>query len=396
MHALYSTLGILEKLVSFPTISSRSNLDIVRFIEELLSHFGIVSRRIGDASGSKASILATIGPHDRAGVVLSAHTDVVPTDGQDWTSPPFKATTRGGRIFGRGTSDMKGFLAVVLGEVENFKQSAKETSVHLAFSYDEEVGCRGAPELVAAIAAMPIRPALCIVGEPTGLRAVTGHKGKIARRITIKGRGGHSALPHRAANAVLVAAQLATRLGELGDQQMRFGPRHQAFDPPWSTVHIGSIHGGSVVNLVPDHAVLELEVRVLPDIDLSTQDAAIKIAIAELDAQLKAQAPEGEIRTEIIADYPAFSISADDPAVLAVATLAQSTATEHTVSFGTEAGIYAAAGIPTVVCGPGDITRAHKANEWIGIDEVAAATRMMRRLAGCLDRRPDEWLSRAP
>jgi acetylornithine deacetylase len=396
MDASYSTLGILEKLVSFPTISSRSNLDIVRFIEELLSRFGIESRRIGDASGSKASILATIGPRDRAGVVLSAHTDVVPTDAQDWASPPFTATTRGGRVFGRGTTDMKGFLAVVLAEVENFKRSAKETSVHLAFSYDEEVGCRGAPELVAAIAAMPIRPALCIVGEPTGLRAVTGHKGKIARRITIKGRGGHSALPHRAANAVLVAARLATKLDELGDQQRQLGPRHQAFDPPWSTVHIGSIHGGSLVNLVPDHAVLEFEVRGLPGVDMGPQDAAIKTAIAELDAHLKAQAPEGEIRTEIIADYPAFSISADDTAVLAVAKLAQCAATEYTVSFGTEAGIYAAAGIPTVVCGPGDITRAHKADEWIGIDELAAATRMIRRLAGSLDRRADEWLSSTP
>jgi acetylornithine deacetylase len=395
LNPSYSTLGILEKLVGFPTISSRSNLDIVHFIEELLSRFGISSRRIGDASGSKASILATIGPHDRSGVILSAHTDVVPTDGQDWTSPPFTATTRGGRVFGRGTTDMKGFLAAVLGEVENFKRSSKETPVHLAFSYDEEVGCRGAPELVAAIAAMPMLPALCIVGEPTGLRAVTGHKGKIARRITITGRGGHSALPNRAANAVLVAAQIATKLGELGDQQMRLGPRHPAFDPPWSTIHVGSIHGGSVVNLVPDHAVLEFEIRGLPGTDFTALDAAIETTIAELGEQLKAQAPEAEIRTEIIANYPAFSIPPGHAAVLAVANLVQSTAIERTVSFGTEAGIYAAAGIPTVVCGPGEITRAHKANEWIGIDEVEATTRMMRRLAGYLDRRADEWISHA-
>lgn len=387
-----STVEILNALIGFPSVSSESNLDIVSFIEELLARQQIASRRIPDASGRKSSLLATIGPEDRAGIVLSAHTDVVPVDGQNWTSPPFTATTRDSRIVGRGATDMKGFVACVLAHAALFKRAATATPVHIALSYDEEVGCRGAPDLVAAIAALPAPPALCIVGEPTGLNVAYAHKGKVARRLIVSGKGGHSALPHRAANAVTAAARIAAAIGDLADATAR-AAHVDAFDPPYSTIHVGSLHGGTALNLVPDRAVLEFEIRSVPGADVAPLLASIDAAIGAQRRELQRQAPEADIVVEDMASYPALMTPRDHAVVTTVARLAASEAAAGTVSFGTEAGIYAAADIPTVVCGPGDINRAHKADEWIGLDELAAADRMMERLAAQLGRPAQEWIS---
>jgi acetylornithine deacetylase len=387
-----STVEILDRLIGFASVSSESNLGIVAWIESYLAQFGVASRRIYDRGERKASILATIGPAERPGVVLSAHTDVVPVADQDWSSPPFTATRKDNRIVGRGATDMKGFIASVLAHVPLFRTAASATPIHIALSYDEEIGCLGAPDLVAEIAAAPVKPALCIVGEPTGLAIGYAHKGKVARRVIITGRGGHSALPHRAANAVFAAARIASGLENLALCTARDGVRDAAFDPPYTTIHVGSLHGGTALNFVPDRATLEFEIRYVAGADVPALLANADAIIASARDTLKAQAPEASISVEDMASYPALMTALHSPIVGIVRDLAGCTGQPTTVSFGTEAGLYAQAGIPTVVCGPGDIRRAHKADEWIGLDELAVSDRMMQRLASRLGSPVEEWI----
>lgn len=388
-----TTIEILNSLIGFPSVSHDSNLDIVAWIEHFLSRYDVRCRRIPDRSGTKASLLATIGPPDRPGIVLSAHTDVVPVEGQHWSSPPFTATRQGGWIVGRGATDMKGFIACVLSHVPHFKAAAAQTPVHIALSYDEEVGCLGAPDLVGAVAALPSKAALCIVGEPTGLNVVHAHKGKVALRIIVTGRGGHSALPHRAANAVVAASRLVTQISDLAMTASRCSHHDSAFDPPYTTIHIGSLHGGTALNLVPDRAVLEYEIRDIPGADVASLHEQIDRFIAEQRSELKRQAPEADIVVEPISSYPSLMTEQDSAAVATAMRLADSNAPAGTVSFGTEAGLYAKAGIPTVVCGPGDIGRAHKADEWIGINELNEADEMMKRLADKLNQQAEQWIT---
>jgi acetylornithine deacetylase len=391
MTSQQTTLSILDALIGFASVSSESNLDIVSWIENYLASHGIASIRIPDATGRKASLLATIGPADRPGIVLSAHTDVVPVAGQNWTSPPFTATKVDNRIVGRGATDMKGLIACVLAHVPHFKTAASAAPIHICLSYDEEIGCLGAPDLVNEVAKLKAMPALCIVGEPTGLRVVHAHKGKVARRVIFTGRGGHSALPHRAANAVIAAARFCTFLDELAGKT-RNGARDEAFEPPYTTIHVGSLHGGTALNFVPDRAVVEFEIRDIPGADVSSMLKTIDAFLASQDAALRAQAPEAGIAVEPISSYPSLMTPAQGAAVAAVQSLTQHSDPAGTVSFGTEAGLYAKAGIPTVVCGPGDIGRAHKADEWIGIDELTQADQMMERLAAKLSRPAEEWI----
>lgn len=376
------TVALLRELVGFPTVSVDTNLPIVDYIVDLLSSEDVTARRIPAADGRKASILATIGPSDRPGIALSAHTDVVPVAGQDWSSDPFAAEVREGRVYGRGATDMKGFLASVLAHVPLFRARATETPVHLCLSYDEELGCLGAPDLVAATAALPVPPAVCIVGEPTGLRVARSQKGKLARRLTITGRGGHSALPHLAANAVESAAEIAAGLVAFGRELQ--SDRDDAFTPPWTSIHVGSIHGGSALNLVPDRAVMEFEARLLPGADEAAVAERIDAVIAEARAALAGCADGTAIAVEELSRYPGLDTATDGDAVRLVSELAGWREPPVTLAFGSEAGLYAEAGIPTVVCGPGDIARAHKADEWIGLDELAAADAMMVRLAARL------------
>ncbi|MCK0197285.1 acetylornithine deacetylase [Ancylobacter sp. 6x-1] len=386
---MVGTEALLADLIGFDSVSRHSNRAIVDYIVAHLASHGVPSYLLPNAAGDKWAILASIGPLDRPGVVLSAHTDVVPVEGQDWSSPPFAATTRGGRIFGRGATDMKGFIATVLAAVPDFIAAASETPIHIALSYDEELGCAGADDLVAAVAALPARPALCIVGEPTGLNVACAHKGKLARRLVFTGRGGHSALPHRAANAVEAAARMAVALADLGrDLRLR---SDAAFDPPWSSVHVGSLHGGGALNLVPDRAVLEFEVRTIPGEDEAALVARLDALVEEARAALKAQAPEADVAVEPISAYPGLATAPDSRATRLACDLAQMEGEPVTLAFGTEAGLYAKAGIPTIVCGPGDISRAHKADEWIGRDELAAAGAMMARIAARLGTPVEDW-----
>jgi acetylornithine deacetylase len=376
---------ILHDLIRFESISSNSNLDIIDYIEEMLRSHGIPARRVPSQDGRKSSLLATIGPADRPGVVLSAHTDVVPTEGQSWSTPPFEGTLRDDRIYGRGATDMKGFVAVVLAHLPRFVTAAAKTPIHIAFSYDEEVGCRGAPDLVRMLMQAVAPPALAIVGEPTAMRVVRAHKGKVARRLTVTGRTGHSAMPHHAANAVEAAAAIVHGLRCIAEDEMARGG-DPAFDPPFTSIHVGSLHGGGALNIVPHCAVLEYEVRMLPGRDVGDILVRVDALIEGERRRLKAAAPEAGIVSEEMLSYPALDTGVADPATLLVARLAQDVQPATTVAFGTEAGLYAQAGIPTLVCGPGDMVRGHKPDEWIGRDELQAASAMMDRLA--------EWLRR--
>ena len=382
---------ILCELIRFQSISSNSNLDIVGYIEGILQDGGISWQRVASPDGQKCSLLATIGPADRAGVVLSAHTDVVPVEGQSWSVPPFGGVVEDDRIVGRGATDMKGFIAVLLAHLPRFVAAACERPIHLALSYDEEVGCRGAPDLVRVLTQTVARPTLAIVGEPTTMRVVRAHKGKVARRLSITGRAGHSAMPHRAANAVDAAAAIVHGLRGIAEDEVARGG-DAAFDPPFTSVHVGSLHGGTALNIVPEHAVLEYEVRMMPGRDAGDILARVDALIDSERRRLRATAPEADIVSEELLAYPALDTGHADPATLLVARLAQDTQPSSTVAFGTEAGIYAQAGIPTLVCGPGDIARAHKADEWIGLDELAAASAMMDRLADVISRADKDGL----
>ncbi|MBB3769665.1 acetylornithine deacetylase [Angulomicrobium tetraedrale] len=377
-----AVIDLLGQLIAFPSVSAGTNLPILHFIADHLARHGIASRLIPNEAGDKASLLATIGPTERPGIVLSAHTDVVPVAGQDWASEPFRADIRDGRLYGRGATDMKGFLAVVLAQVGAFTRAATATPVHLCFSYDEELGCLGAPDVVREVANLPVPPVLCIVGEPTGMKVARAHKGKFARRVTVTGRGGHSALLHRAANAVEAATEVASGLFALG-RTLR-ATTDAAFEPPYASLHVGSLHGGSALNLVPDRATLEFEARTLPGTDIGALNAALDAILTEARARLHVQAPEADIVVETLSDYPGLDTQADSAALGFVSALADFREPPVTLAFGTEAGLYHAAGIATLVCGPGDIARAHKADEWIGLDELAAACRMMERLAARL------------
>jgi acetylornithine deacetylase len=384
-------IELLSALIGFPSVSRESNHAIAAYIEAYLEGQGVAVTRITAPDEPKVSLLASIGPLDRPGVMLSAHMDVVPTDGQDWTGDPFRAELRNDRLHGRGATDMKGFLAVALAHVPQFRAAATATPVHLAFSYDEELGCRGAPGLAQAASRLPCPPALCVVGEPTGMKVARAHKGKIARRLTFHGLGGHSALPHRAANAVEAAARVAAAISALDNRLIADGLGDAAFEPPRSTLHVGSLHGGGALNLVPDLAVLEFELRHLPKEAVAGLMAGIDEAVAAEDAGLKARGGGGIASEETIA-YPGLDMAAGSAVITAVGMLAGDPAPGSTVSFGTEAGIFQRHGIPSLVCGPGDIARAHKADEWIALDELASASAMMDRLAARLGAPLKEWM----
>lgn len=381
---------ILQSLLSIPSITDTANEEIVSRIVEIAAPFARVTR-LPDPRGDRAALLLSVGPQDAPGIVLSAHTDVVAVEGQAWTSDPFRLTEREGRLYGRGTSDMKGFVACVLAALPALAAAPLRTPIHVALSYDEEIGCKGAAGVVAAVAALPVRPALCIVGEPTGMKVKHAHKGKRAWRVTALGRTGHSALPHRAANAVTALARLAAGLDALAEE-LAAGPRDPAFDPPWATLHMGSLHGGGALNVVPDKAVLECELRSMPASDTPAVLARMEELFAQARAGLKAQAEEADLVVEELSAYPALATAPDAPEAGVVARLCGDNGAPGTIAFGTEAGLYAQAGIPTLVCGPGDIARAHKADEWIGRDELAQCDAMLARLVDYACRPARDWI----
>ena len=377
------TADILARLIGFDTTSSKPNRALMDWVQDLLAGAGIAAQIIPDASGGKANLYATIGPQDRPGVMLSGHTDVVPVDGQVWTRPPFVLTEAEGRYFGRGTTDMKGFVASALAAALMAARRPLATPLHLALSHDEEVGCLGVASLIDLLAQAPHRPAICIVGEPTGMQVATGHKGKIALRATCTGREGHSALAPMALNALHLGADFLGALRSLQDEVARDGLRDGDYDVPYTTLHAGKMQGGVQVNIVPNLCTLDFEIRNLAGDDPQVLIDRLRAEADRITTPLKAAFPEAAITIDRLWDYPGLGTPTSAPVVRFVKSLTGANGTMK-VAFGTEGGLFSTRlGIPTVICGPGSMAQGHKPDEWISVEQIARCDAM---LAALLDR----------
>jgi acetylornithine deacetylase len=379
-----SSRELLDRLIGFATVSRDSNLELIAFIRDYLAELGVQSELFYNPERTKANLFATVGPLDRGGVVLSGHTDVVPVDGQAWTMEPFRLTERDGRLYGRGTADMKGFIASVLAAVPVFLRRPLNMPVHLAFSYDEEVGCLGVRPMLAALAQRPHKPRLCLIGEPTELKPVLGHKGKLAMRCNVKGAACHSAYAPYGVNAIQYAARLIGRLEEIGSELAQPEHHDERFDPPFSTVQTGVIKGGRVLNIVPAECEFDFEVRALPGFNAEqVSDKLQTYAEAELLPKMRAVQNDTDIRLQPLSAYPGLATSPDSEAARLLALLSGSS-DFGTVAFGTEGGLFGEAGIPTVVCGPGSMDQGHKPDEFVSLEQLAGCDAMLIRLADYL------------
>jgi acetylornithine deacetylase len=377
-----NAIELLAELVSFRTISRQSNLELIGYVETYLSGFGVASRRVYSADGARANLYATIGPKDRGGICLSGHSDVVPVEGQPWSSDPFVLVERDeGRLYGRGTSDMKGFLACVLATVPHFVERVTDTPIHLAISYDEEIGCVGVRGLIEELAQDAAKPTGCIIGEPTGMRVASAHKGKSAYRCCVRGLAGHSAAPQLGVNAIEYAAELVTFLRNSGRALQSGDSCDARYDPPYSTVQTGKIDGGVAVNVVPDHCEFDFEIRELPGEDgARVVDEFTRYASSTLLPEMKRVAADAAIELEPLSAYPGLKDDASSAALKALCRNLLGDTGEMTLSFGTEGGLFQSIGIPAVVCGPGLISRAHKADEYVTVDELKDCMSFLERL----------------
>ena len=377
------TADILARLIGFDTTSSKPNRALMDWVQDLLGGAGIAAQIIPDASGGKANLYATIGPQDRPGVMLSGHTDVVPVDGQVWTRPPFVLTEAEGRYYGRGTTDMKGFVASALAAALMAARRPLATPLHLALSYDEEVGCLGVVSLIDMLAHAPHLPAMCIVGEPTGMQVATGHKGKIALRATCTGREGHSALAPMALNALHLGADFLGAVRRLQDEVAESGLQDGDYDVPYTTLHVGKMQGGVQVNIVPNSCTLDFEIRNLAGDDPQALIDRLRVEADRITAPLKAAFPEAAISIDRLWDYPGLGTPSSAPVVQFVKSLTGANGTMK-VAFGTEGGLFSTRlGIPTVICGPGSMAQGHKPDEWVSVGQIARCEAM---LAALLDR----------
>lgn len=376
------SLDMIKTLVAFDTTSRNSNLDLIHYVRDYLAGFGIDSMLVHDEDEPKANLYATIGPVDRSGVMLSGHTDVVPADPATWTvCPPFDPVVRDGRLYGRGSSDMKSFLGVALAHVPEMLARGIETPVHLALSYDEEVGCLGVRSLVDQLALAPVRPALCVVGEPTGMAVVVAHKGKRSYTATVTGHEAHSSLAPQGVNAVEYAAELIAFIRRRGRRAAEEGPFDPDYDVPHTTFHVGTVAGGTALNVVPRSCSFMFEFRHLPEDDPHVLIGEIEGHARDvLEPEMRAVHPDTGFAFEEVPDLPALDTRPDEDVVAFVKALAGQNS-HAKVAFGTEAGLFQQrAGIPTVVCGPGFIEQAHKPDEFIALDQIARAETFMARL----------------
>lgn len=374
-----STIDILETLVRFDTTSRNSNGELIAWIRAYLHGHGAHLRESRNADGTKANLHAIIGPARAGGIAFSGHVDTVPVDGQDWRTDPFRLAAEGERLHARGAVDMKGFVAAMLAAVPAIAAAGRDTPVHLFITYDEEVDCAGAHRLVDDIAESGWRPAACIVGEPSSLRPIAAHKGRLSARVTVRGRAAHSADPRHGANALHAAAHLIAWIDGEADRLAREGRRADGFEPPWSTTQVGLAAGGAILNIVPEHARFDCEWRNVPGDDLVSLLARFREAVAPVDTRLRAAAPDAGVTIDVLHELPALFLPDTHPlADLALEASNSGANRPGHVSYGTEAGIYMNSGIPTVVCGPGDIARAHKPDEWIGRAELDACDRFIQ------------------
>ncbi|MFO1169625.1 MAG: acetylornithine deacetylase [Hyphomicrobiaceae bacterium] len=380
------SVALIRDLIGFPTVSRDPNRDLLIYVEEYLKSHGVASDILWAPGGEKGNLWATIGPRDQRGVILSGHSDVVPTEGQEWSSDPFKLREANGKLYGRGTCDMKGFLGIVLAAVPEMLKRKLKAPVHIAVSFDEELGCLGVRSLVERLAQMPLKPALCIVGEPTLMQVIIGHKGGRSYRVKITGRPAHSSLAPRAVSAIEAGAELVMFLKGIAREWAEKGPFDDEFDLTHSTLSVGMVDGGTAINIVPEHCNVTFEFRHLASVDAEAVSQKImKFARETLLPPMRAIAPESNIVFEPLYEYPGLDIAAEHPAVTYVKQLVGRN--DHAkVAYGTEAGLFQGkAGVASVVCGPGSIGEAHRADEFLALSEIEACQAMLSRLLDRLE-----------
>ncbi len=365
---LDETKDLLAKLVAFDTTSRNSNLPIIDFIEDYLKQHGVESTRVPDETGNWSSLFATIGPQNVSGIGLSAHTDVVPVDGQDWDTNPFELVEKGSKLYGRGACDMKGFVACVLAKVPEFTGRDLKTPIHIVFSYDEEVGCTGVRPMIAEMDGTLTKPRMVVVGEPTNMSVVDAHKGPVRWSVDITGRPAHSSMAPLGVNSIAVAGELIVELGKI-ERELMAGPRDDRFTPPYTTLQVTEINGGNASNIVPETTWFGWEIRAMPGIDPDAIEARIRAKADALLPAMREVAPEADIKIERTNDVPAFAADPESDVLSLALKLAGQNET-FAVSYATEASLFHQVGALSVVCGPGDIAQAHTANEWIEIAEL--------------------------
>ena len=376
-----SAREILEKLVSFDTTSHKTNLPLMDFVEEYLASHGLSGWRVYNDTGQKANLFVSAGPDEPGGIVLSGHVDVVPVVGQAWTNDPFELTEKDGKLYGRGSCDMKGFVALSLWAVPQYLKRGLREPVHLAISYDEEVGCIGVRGMLEKLARQEKQPRLCIVGEPTEFQPVVAHKGKWSFLAKVRGKECHSSLAPTGVNAVQYAAEAVTWLRREGRRLETEGTRDELYDLPHTTVHVGTLHGGTALNIVPQEAEFVFEYRYIADDNpAEIHDRFLKFIREELEPEMQAVDTQAGFTIETISQIPGLEIDANHEVVNLARQL--SGRNDHAkVAYGTEAGLFQEiAAIPTVVCGPGNIEQAHKPDEFLTLDQLAKGEEFMRRL----------------
>jgi len=377
MSAIAPTLEVLTRLIAFDTTSRNSNLALIDWVEGFLAKRGVSSRRVANADGTKANFYASIGPDVPGGVVLSGHTDVVPVDGQPWSSDPWVLTERSGKLYGRGAADMKSFLALALAHVDAMRAAPLKRPVVLAFSYDEEIGCLGAPSMIAEIAAAANKPAAVIVGEPTSMKVVSAHKGVRSFLVEVIGREAHSSLPDAGVSAVMEALKLMNLVAEMGREAR--AATHAHFSPPGPTMTIGRVDGGTASNILARRCEFIWDLRCPETAEGDAIEARFRAAAEKLDAEIKARAPEGGVRVTRRSNTPGLSMAPDSAAETLARALTGDNDT-RAVAYAAEAGLFQRAGLPTVICGPGSIEQAHQPDEWIEISQIEEGAAFMRRL----------------
>jgi acetylornithine deacetylase len=381
-----AAVDILSTLVAFDTTSRHSNLALIEWVEAYLDRHGAAHRRVPNADGGKSNLIATVGPNLEGGVVLSGHTDVVPVDGQPWTSDPFTVIERDGRLYGRGTCDMKGFLALALAAVPGLQAANPRKPVHLAFSYDEEIGCLGAPSMIEVIAREFPRPPLVVVGEPTDMVAVNGHKGIATFTVTVRGREAHSSQTQRGVSAIMEAVKLMGSLQRLAEKLEREADPASPFTPKGATLTIGVVHGGTAGNILARECKFLFDLRCPPPLNPVEILAPFLAEAAALDQALKARAPEAGVTVERRSNTPPLSPEPNGAAEAFARRLAGDNGPPRAVAYAAEAGQFQQAGFSTVICGPGSIDQAHQADEFVEVSQMQRGGAFMRRLI--------EWAAR--
>lgn len=385
----YSTNEMLSKLISFDTTSWKSNLELITFVTEYLQYFGVASKVFFNAEKTKANLLATMGPEDVPGIMLSGHTDVVPTAAQNWFSDPFEMQAKDGRLYGRGTCDMKGFIACVLAAVPKIMAAELKEPLHIALSYDEETGCTGVMSLAEHVGAMKVKPRACIVGEPTNMKVVNSHKGIFHLLTRIYGLAAHSSTD-RGLNTVTYAAKMIVFLSDLAEEMKSRIPMVEGFDPPYTTIHVGRIKGGTAANITPEYCEFEWDFRPIPGMEEAQDEVLVRFNAYVRDHilpdMIRQDKETAKVETDLLSRVPSLLPQSGSTAENLVLALANQNDV-HVVSYGTEAGIFqATGGVPTVVCGPGSILQAHKPDEYIEQSELDSCDEFLGRLLDVITR----------